>query len=351
MKRISDFFILRYGFYIATLLLTVLLFLVDGCTNPENRYENDSVWSLPSFKKEQGIVLSLTDTSRFFCPIRQQPVRWLEKNVAVSSVMVRRNLVYLFYSGMDDQGISRIGISISGDGIHFSKVNQPLLFPAEDFMKEHEKGGIANPRIVENENGTFILNYTAYDGKTSRLCIATSGDLLNWTKEGPAFSGNYFSMPASSGSMVARREENQIIAQKINDKYWMYFNNDSLFVATSYNLIQWEPSKDNEGKVIKSSTVNHLESGPFALSTPQGVVLPYKREGLTTQLLFDPEDPTKIIDRFEDNLSIVGDADAKTLAGLVSFKNSWFLYYPISESQFGIAISSQTNSVVPAPNQ
>ena len=77
---------------------------------------------------------------------------------------------------------SRIGLAISDDGLHFSKQPEPVFYPMEDSMKKYEwKGGVEDPRIAESEEGVYILTYTAYDGKTARLCLATSTDLLHWT--------------------------------------------------------------------------------------------------------------------------------------------------------------------------
>ena len=41
-----------------------------------------------------------------------------------------------------------------------------------------------DPILVETEDGCYILTYTSYDGKTARLCVASSTDLQHWTKQG-----------------------------------------------------------------------------------------------------------------------------------------------------------------------
>lgn len=83
-------------------------------------------------------------------------------------------------------GTSRLGMAISEDGIHFKKNPKPILYPDQDSLLKYEwKGGIEDPRIVSTDNGGYILTYTAYDGKTARLCFAFSKDLLHWEKMGP----------------------------------------------------------------------------------------------------------------------------------------------------------------------
>ena len=341
MKRISDLPI-RYVFYPAALLFLVSAFFLESCSSPEDRYEYDSIWSLPSFKKIEGTSISLTDTNRFYCPLQQKRIKWNER-LSVSCTVVRGKLVYLFYTAQDSNDVSRIGVAISGDGIHFSNINQPILFPAEDFMKQYELLGISNPHIVENENGTYLLNYTAYDGKTSRLCFATSTDLLNWVKQGPAFSDKYFDMDSASGAILSRQDGNRIVAEKINNKYWMYFGNKTLFADTSDDLTHWVPVESNdEGEekiILPIAEISNLNSWPFALKTEQGIVIPFNREGMASQVLFDIEDPTKVIDRLQTPFTIAGEPAAKELAGLVTFNNSWLLYYPGADSKICIATS------------
>ena len=47
-------------------------------------------------------------------------------------------------------------------------------------------GGCEDPRVVQ-VGGTYYMTYTGYDGTSARLCLATSRDLLRWTKHGPLF--------------------------------------------------------------------------------------------------------------------------------------------------------------------
>ena len=59
---------------------------------------------------------------------------------------------------------------------------------------------------METADGRYVLTYTSYDGKTARLCIATSTDLVTWTKHGPAFAraggGRYRDLWSKSGAIV-----------------------------------------------------------------------------------------------------------------------------------------------------
>jgi hypothetical protein len=61
-----------------------------------------------------------------------------------------------------------------------------------------------DPRIVEDSGGTYYLTYTAYNGSTCKLSVATSTDLITWQKHGPVFrtalSGKYLNFRSKSSS-------------------------------------------------------------------------------------------------------------------------------------------------------
>ncbi len=67
-------------------------------------------------------------------------------------------------------------------------------------------GGCEDPRIVENDEGTYFMTYTAYDGTTARLFIASSKDLFSWTKHGAVFGPQYVNMSSKAGSIVTKME-------------------------------------------------------------------------------------------------------------------------------------------------
>lgn len=366
---------MKWQFSVAVFLLTGLGVSLITCSTPEHRnaFANDSTWALLPFQKaNQANPILQAGTGIFKCPILQQEVKWEEKDVFNPATVVRNGAVYLFYRAEDTlgkhNGTSRIGLAIGTDGIHFSRMFAPVLFPAEDFMKVYEwEGGIEDPRIVESEMGTYIMTYTAYDGKTARLCLASSTDLLNWTKHGLVLNDTFTDHWSKSGAIVARQQGNRIVAEKVNGKYWMYFGDTDLFMATSDDLIQWKPVVDEEGN-IKSVLKPRpgmfdsrlVESGPYALLTENGILLLYNGMNLDSggdddlpagaycsgQALFDLNDPTKLIDRM-NTYFLRPDQPYETegqvnqvcfIEGMVPFNGNWFLYYGTADSKIGVAV-------------
>jgi predicted GH43/DUF377 family glycosyl hydrolase len=146
----------------------------------------------------------------------------------------------------------------------------------------------------------------------------------------------------------------------------MYFGDTDLFIATSNDLIHWNPVEEN-GKlksVLKPRQgyfdSRLVESGPYALLTENGVILIYngmnhdatgdaalaKGAYSLGQVLFDKNDPTIIVDRLEKNFmhpdkpyELSGQINQVCFAeGLVYFKNRWFLYYGTADSKIAVAM-------------
>ena len=65
---------------------------------------------------------------------------------------------------------------------------------------------LRGPRVVESPDGGFVCTYTAFNGRTACLFVATSPDLRTWRKHGPAFAGTrHASRWSKSGSIVTER--------------------------------------------------------------------------------------------------------------------------------------------------
>ena len=366
---------LHYTRYLVAMICSSV-FLFD-CTHQQNTSSTeyqDTTWALLPFIKVDSLnpILNSGD-GKFICPILKKEVLWEEKDVFNPAAIVRHDSVYLIYRAEDTigkfAGTSRLGLAVSSDGLHFTRRRAPIFFPSEDFMKVYEwEGGVEDPRIIEREDGIYIMTYTAYDGKLARLCLASSSDLVNWTKHGLVLPGTYTDSWSKSGAIVAKKVGDKIIAQKINGKYWMYYGDTDLFLATSADLIHWEPLiENNKIKSILQPRKGYfdsrlVESGPYALLTKKGIVLIYNGMNLDTegdstiakgaycagQVLFDANDPTKIIDRLEKNFlrpdkpyEISGQINQVCFVeGLVPFHGKWFLYFGTADSKIAVATSA-----------
>lgn len=331
-------------------------------------------WGLNDFVKVDSInpILSPSANEKFICPISHQSTNWNERNVLNPAAVVKDGKVYLLFRAQDHDMTSRIGMAVSEDGLHFTKLPEPVFYPDEDSMKIFEwKGGVEDPRIVETETGEYILTYTSYDGKIARLCLASSTDLLHWKKHGLVLSDEkYKNSWSKSGAIVAEKRGDKIIATKISGKYWMYFGDTDLFMASSDDLIYWQVAENAESK--KMITVLHprmgyfdsrlVEPGPFALLQKEGILLIYNGSNAANfndsslrpftysagQALFDKENPIKLIERSKYHFITpdkpyekIGEVnDVCFVEGLVYFKNKWFLYYGTADSKIAVAVKN-----------
>ena len=356
------------------LLLVQCSFKKSSAPDPSTEVKQDTVWALVPFAKVDSVnPVLFSGNNSFLCPILKKQVLWDEKDVFNPAAVVRDGKVYMVFRAEDTlgkfAGTSRLGLAVSEDGFHFTKMPAPVFYPENDSLKIYEwEGGVEDPRIVESEDGTYIMTYTAYDGTTARLLVATSHDLIHWGKHGKVLNGKYKNTWSKSGAIVARQEGSKIIAQKINGKYWMYFGDTDLFMASSEDLIHWTPLEENGAlKPVLQPRKGYfdsrlVESGPFALLRDAGILLIYNgmnhdTEGDPTiakgaycagQALFDKTDPSRLVDRLNENFmmpdkpyEITGQINQVCfLEGMVPFNGKWFLYYGTADSRIAVATSA-----------
>ncbi len=347
-------------------------------------------WAFTNFTKIDSInpILKPTTSLQFECPITKEERNWEERNVLNPSAIVKDDQVYLFYRAQDSMGTSRIGLAISDDGLHFTKQETPVFYPDEDAMKPYEWNyrklngeslvedckscyfdGVEDPRIIESADGTYIMTYTAYDGKTARLAIASSKDLINWTKHGLVLSQDiYKDLWSKSGAIVVEVVGDKNIAKKIDGKYWMYFGDTNLYIATSDDLIHWDVAINEENQKMISVLYPRsgyfdsrlVEPGPFAIYKEEGILLIYNGSNAANfndsdlpkftyaagQALFDKNHPYQLLDR-TPSYFIYPDKDYEKIGevnevcfveGLVKFKGNWFLYYGTADSKIAVAV-------------
>jgi beta-1,2-mannosidase len=348
-----------------------------ACTTANNPFDQ-----LSSFYKPVNYpVLSHDSTAIFFDSLKNESVRWKIADVFNPAAIVKNDTIYVLSRCEDNPAAaiggrtSRIGISASEDGIHFTSYKDPVLFPARDGFQQYDyPGGCEDPRIVQTDDGMYVLAYTSWNYKVPRLSIAFSKDLFHWEKKGPAFSKAYnqrfLDTASKSASMITKMINNKLVLAKINGKYWMYWGEHFVNLAWSENLYDWYPLVDSAGFLKKTVLTRPGlfdsdldECGPPALITDKGILLIYNgknAEGKDADpalpkgtysvgsVLFDVKDMETILSRPDKPFlkptlphEISGQYAAGTTfaEGLVYYKEKWFLYYGTADSFVGVAVS------------
>lgn len=358
--------------------LYFIFFIFAACSRPDPISEEKS-WMLGPFEraKNQQAIIVPSDSTSFEDPMTGRVVLWQSMATFNPAAIVKDEKIHLFYRAEEKLGekeigghTSRIGLAISTDGINYSRESEPVFYPKEDNQKIFEwTGGTEDPRIVETEDGTYVLTYTQWNREFPRLAIATSKDLINWKKHGPIFQnwkeGKYHNMETKSGAIVTKEVEGKLVATKINGKYWMYYGVPHIWLASSEDLINWQPVENHEGNLapVLSPRAGYfdswlVEAGPPPVLTEDGIVVLYnagnsKVVGVRElanriytggQALYDAKEPWKILDRsdepflkpeqdFEKSGQYV---DGTTFVeGLVIFRGTWYLYYGTADSKVG----------------
>ena len=157
---------------------------------------------------------------------------WESRFVFNPAAIVKDGRVHLLYRAQGQDGRSSIGLGISSDGVRFRRLEQPVMEASEPYELP---GGCEDPRVVKVRR-TYYMTYTGYDGVSARLCLATSRDLLTWTKHGPLF-------PDFETRTVGKpwSKSGAILTTPLDGRYYMYFGDVDIYYATSRDLIHWTP--------------------------------------------------------------------------------------------------------------
>lgn len=309
-------------------------------------------------------------------------MHWEALHTFNPAAIVREGKVYVLYRAEDDSGamaigghVSRLGLAVSADGVHFQQLPEPVFYPDMDAQRSREvPGGVEDPRLVEAPDGSYVLTYTQWSRERNSYSVgvATSKDLQHWTKQGPAFAGalggRYDELKYKSAGIVTEQKGDRLIAAKINGRYWMYWGEIQVGIATSPDLIHWTPVEEAPGKtrVLLRARPGKADSafpetGPPPVRTSQGIVMLYNAknaEGVSgdtrlqpgtysvEEALFSADDPAAMKGRsaepvFSPKLPFERSgqyAAGTTFAeGLVLFRGKWWMYYGCADSFVGVA--------------
>ncbi|WP_263353668.1 glycoside hydrolase family 130 protein [Acidicapsa acidisoli] len=375
------------------LLISALAVAIASRGNSQTPPTAPQDWALGPFTRPvDEPILKPRPESVFQDPLRKEPVHWEALHTFNPAAVVRDGKVFVLYRAEDDSGTmqigmhtSRLGLAESEDGIHFTRRPEPVFYPAEDSQKSREwPGGVEDPRIVEAPDGTYVLTYTQWNRKTYTIGVATSRDLIHWTKHGPALgeTGPYANLMYKSSGIVTRPDHGRLIAARIHGKFWMYWGEIQVRVASSPDLIHWTPVEESPGKpmVVLENRPDLFDSGFPEVGTPpvltrQGILVLYNGKNAELgknpdpdlgagaysvgQALFDVNHPTRLLHRLdqpslhpEKSYERSGQYAAGTTfgEGLVFFRGQWFLYYGCADSFVAVATAPGGAAVnVPTP--
>jgi predicted GH43/DUF377 family glycosyl hydrolase len=340
-----------------------------------------SGWQLGPFSRVPVEPLIRPDPVAVFdCPMRKRPVHWMAAHTFNPASVVRDGEMVVLFRAEDDPGekviglhTSRLGYASARDGEHFRIRPAPVLYPDEDSQKAAEwEGGCEDPRLCEGPDGTYYVTYTQWNRRTWRLGIASSRDLVHWTKHGSPFAGTaYEQLKTKSAAIIQQIDGGRMKAARIGGRYWMVFGENQIHVATSTDLTHWSPVEASAGNLLVLMSPRPFrfdsglpEVGPPPLVTDRGIVMLYNGKNSDSdasrdpaigagaysggQALLDPRDPTRLLARAETpfirpELPIEKSGQYKAgttfLEGLSYFRRKLFLYYGTADTYVALAVA------------
>ena len=366
-----------------TCIIALALAVLTSLSTAAQKIPNEQKrWAWLGFERPAGInpIVSPDANSHFYCPMTKAVIPWENSDTFNPAATCINGGIALLYRAEDNiaQGIgsrtSRIGYAFSQDGLHFQQHGAPVLYPGDDEWSQLDvPGGCEDPRVCQTEDGLYVMTYTSWNHRNACLCIATSRDLVHWTKHGYAFGDSTFGRQTNkgfskSGSIVTEYKNGRQVIARIKGQYLMYWGENFVNLATSQDLIHWTPMLGPDGQLLHVMDTrqgyfdSHLvECGPPAIKTKHGIMLFYngKNKGGTDgderytanaycagQALFSLKDPTRLLDRLDQPFFIPeadfeksGQYPAGTvfIEGLVPYQGLWYLYYGCADSRVSVA--------------
>ncbi|MDD5194023.1 MAG: hypothetical protein PHF67_05595 [Candidatus Nanoarchaeia archaeon] len=265
---------------------------------------------------------------------------WESLKVYNPGAIFHNEKYHLFYRamGIGENWHSALGYAVSEDGEHFERFDKPAF--ERDPSKPIELRGYEDPRIAKIGD-TFYMTYAVYDGKTPRLHVATSKDLIKWktgyqvlkdfrlTKQGGVFVKWSEGKPIekdvpSIPEKDERTKAGAIFPEKINGKFWMLFNEYRIWLANSKDGIEWkvEPELPFIGPRKNTELFDNVfvEAGPTPIKTNRGWLVFYHGINDAIQyhlgvLLLDLKNPKKIL--YRSGEPVFGPKEKYELSGIV----------------------------------
>ena len=150
---------------------------------------------------------------------------WESLTVSNCGVVHHNGLFHMFYRAQALDYVSRIGYAVSADGVHFNRLQQPILSPQDEW----EAGGVEDPRVTcLADEGRFIMAYTAYSGTLWQIALARSQNLITWERMG-------FPLPGE------RNKDAALFPEKIRGRYCMFHRREpDIWIAYSDDLLHWD---------------------------------------------------------------------------------------------------------------
>ena len=212
---------------------------------------------------------------------------WEALNVFNCGVVYFNDLFHMFYRAQGVDYVSRIGYAVSADGVHFNRLEQPVLSPQDEW----ETRGVEDPRITYLAGeGRFIMAYTAYSPLGITPMFAASTNLITWRRIGPLIVGE-------------DNKDHVLFPRQIGGRYvTLHRRPPSIWIAYSDDLKNWDDFRVVMSPRPGNWDCRRVGAGGVPVETEHGWLVLY--HGYDDEFVYrfgacllDLEDPTQVIAR------------------------------------------------------
>lgn len=130
------------------------LYLYFATRDPEGKIQMQGVSKCPlDGRFERGSWKQCCEDA-----VLKPELEWEQECIEAAATIVKDGRVYLFYAGAYNNSPQQIGVAVSDDGVHFTRLSE------EPFVKNGEEGSwnsseSGHPYVFEDEDGRIYLFY------------------------------------------------------------------------------------------------------------------------------------------------------------------------------------------------
>ncbi len=214
---------------------------------------------------------------------------WEALNVFNCAVVHNDSLFHMLYRAQGVSRVSSIGYAVSSDGIHFNRLQQPVLTPQDEW----DERGVEDPRVTYlSDEQRYIMAYTAYSSRGITPFFAESKNLITWKRIAPLEVG-------------VQNKDHVLFPTKIKGKYVTFHRRiPDIGLAFSKDLKNWEDFRQLLSPRPNKWDCKCIGAAGVPIPTEQGwlcIYHGYDDENVYRlgSFLLDRDDPSRVLARAE----------------------------------------------------
>lgn len=174
-----------------------------------------------------------------------QPGSWNETRAHNASVIKRDDTYYMWFSGRGESGVTGFGLAYSQDGISWvEEESNPVFLTDPEITWESTYPTF--PAVVEREDGSLLMAYMGFDGLYRQIGIAYSPDGIQWTR----YPGNPIITHGEVGSWNEETSTGPSVVIMGTGHYRLWYAGNSIYgVSTTWSFGQGDIFFDPQGDI------------------------------------------------------------------------------------------------------